>query len=120
MKAHARDTTCFEFSFPRLDTVVEVESSTDRVVIRTSRDTFSEARRTCFVRELAAEGFIREEFRWRPPNVDGGVHWIVDASAFMPGPDCVAETNRFTVRLLFSATALWCFLLGGLFLATTP
>ena len=118
MKTPVGEPQCFEFSFARLDTVVEVETSTEGVVIRASRDTFSDARKVSFVRELAAEGFIEDDYRWRPLNARGGVRWIVDASSFLPGPDCVAQTNRFVVRLLLSATALWLVLLSSVFLVT--
>ena len=117
MNAHAPEPRCYEFSFPRLDTAVEVETSSAGVVVRASRNSFSEERKACFIRELAAEGFIADEYRWLSSGGPGGVRWIVYPAQFMPGPACLAETRRLVQRMLFSATVLWIFLLGGLFLA---
>ena len=119
MKTHASEPHCFEFCFPRLNTLVEVEPTDGGGVIRTSRDSFSAERKACFIRELAAEGFIGSEYRWRSPAGPGGVRWVVDVSAFMPGPACVVQTRRFMLRLLCSAAALWLIIMGFLFLRLT-
>ena len=110
MNPPAAEINSCEFCFPNLDTVARVEESGGGVVIRTSRDTFSEARKVCFIRELAAEGFIADDYRWRlltcsvaPP----GVRWLVDVSCFRPDPASVAGTRRFMVRVLSSAALLW-------------
>jgi len=104
------------FDFPQLDAVVEVMVRPEGVVIRASRDCFSEERKLCFIRELAAEGFIDEAVRWRPSGSLGGVRWHVDAAAFLPDAACVARTRRWMLRLLFSAGALWLCLMGTLLL----
>ena len=54
----------YEFSFPDLDTLVQVEERAGAVLVRATRDTFSSARKEYFIRELAAEGFIPDEFQW--------------------------------------------------------
>ena len=60
----------FEFCFIHLDyTLVRVEELEGRVTIRATADTFSRRRKTSFIRELAAEGFISDEL-WLPP-IDG-------------------------------------------------
>ena len=89
MNPPAINSRVFEFSFPQFDTLVQVEEADGAVVIRTTRDTFSEERKACFVRELAAEGFISEELRWLPGSLSGAsraVRWLVDRSSFMPEP----------------------------------
>jgi hypothetical protein len=102
----------YTFSFPRLDTVVEVEAIEDSVVIHASRNTFSPARKACFLRELAAEGFIAEEHAasWKAESV----RWKVDPAGFMPDAEHEASTRRFMLRLFFSAVALWLLLMGSL------
>jgi hypothetical protein len=116
MNTHAPEPRCFEFDFPRLDTAVEVETTSEGVVIRASRNTFSEERKRCFIRELVAEGFIDESCRWQSPGQPGGVRWMVDPTEFMPDVMRRAQTNRFMRRLIFSATGLWLCLMALLLL----
>ncbi len=113
MNTFAPAVQCFEFSFPPLDTVVAVETSPAGVLVRASRDSFSEARKACFIRTLAAEGFIGDEFYWKSQD---DVRWVVDAAWFMPGAASLAQTRRSMRRLLFCAVGLWLLLVGGLFL----
>jgi len=104
------------FAFPQLDAVVEVTASPTGVVIRASRDCFSEERKHSFIRELAAEGFIDEACCWRRLGSLHGVHWLVDASGFMPDAASVARTRRLMLRLIFSSAGLWLCLMGLLLL----
>lgn len=108
----------YEFCFPQLDTLVQVEEADGAVVIRTTRDTFSEERKARFVHELAAEGFIPDEFLWLPPaalKTSRGVRWLVDCSGLMPGPAFAARTRRFMVRLLGASALFWLLLMVLLF-----
>ena len=116
MKTPVQPPAGYVFDFPRLDAVLEVAPSPEGVVIRASRNCFSEERKLCFIRELAAEGFIDEASRWRPLGSVGGVHWLVDAGGFMPGAACVAQTRRLMLRLIVSASGLWLCLMAVLLL----
>jgi hypothetical protein len=119
MKLHEADTHIFEFAFPALDTLVRVVAAGDDITIRATRDTFSEQRKERFIRELAAEGFIADEFRWRLLSGSGGggrVRWVVDPSWAMPGPEAIAQTDRWVLGLLGGGILLWLILLGSLFL----
>jgi len=102
----------YSFAFPRLDTVIEVESVADRLVVHASRDTFSRDRKACFLRRLAAEGFIAEE--WASDWVT--VRWIVEPDRFMPDQAHRAKTGRFMRRFLAAAFALWLSLMAFAFL----
>ena len=108
----------YDFDFPRLDTVVRVEECDGRVVIRATCDTFSAERKSCFVHELAEEGFISDRFRWCEPadTDDACVRWVVDHSWGMPGEAAMGRTRRLVMALFGSATLLWLILLGGLLL----
>lgn len=120
MNTSTTSSRVYDFSFPQLDTLVQVEDADGTVVIRTTRDTFSSERKARFVRELAAEGFISEEFLWLPPAVTGtsrGVRWLVDRSCYLPGPAFAARTSRFVVRLLGATTLLWVFMIVMTFLS---
>jgi len=71
-------------------------------VIHTSRDKFSDARKTAFVSELASEGFIPDSYRW-----SGRVHWLVDPSWWEPSNRTKAHTARFMAKILASGALLW-------------
>jgi hypothetical protein len=116
MNSRAPESQCFAFSFPSLDMLVEVEASPAGVLIHASRPAFSEARKACFIRELAAEGFIDDGFRWHPPDGPGDVRWVVNTSRFMPDAACTARARRFALRLFCSAAALWVLLMAGVLL----
>lgn len=111
----------FEFSFPQLDTLVQVEESEGKVVIRATRDTFTEGRRASFIRELAAEGFIPDQYRWTllaSYRGESGIRWLIDHSWLKLNEAMVARTRRFMVRLLLGAGALWLLMMTWLFLQT--
>jgi hypothetical protein len=101
----------YEFAFPHLDTLVQVEKHLGTVLVRATRDTFSSARKEYFIRELAAEGFIPDEFQWFQLSTSfptqRGVRWIIDFSWLKPSPEIAASTGRFMRRLLFGAGIFW-------------
>ena len=99
----------FEFQFPDVDTRILVEDLENAVVIRASRDSFSEQRKQRFIRELAAEGFIADCFQWSCR----GVRWLVDASCARPIRAITARTNRFMIRLFVCSVLLWLMLMAG-------
>src|SRR5690349_20134303 len=83
MKLLTVRTKAHKFYFVKLDCLVRVESRGNTVVIRASRDNFSERQKVFFVRHLAVEGFIPDDFqrysegRSRP---ELRLHWCVDQS----------------------------------------
>jgi hypothetical protein len=103
MKAQAHCNQSFDFYFRELDTAVVVEDLEDAIVIRASRDSFSERRKQNFIRELAAEGFI-------PDGLN--VRWLVAALPGTPPKDVAARTNRFMIRLFVCSVLLWMGLMG--------
>jgi hypothetical protein len=119
MNPHALEPRSFEFYFSGLDTLVQVEDLAGKIVIRASRNTFSEERKARFIRELAAEGFIPDHYQWLAPagrEPAQGVRWLVDVSCFRPDKTLAAGTRRFMVRLLSSAALLWLLMMCLLFL----
>ena len=109
----------FEFSFPGLDTLVLVEKLGDDVVIRATRDTFSAERKARFIRELAAEGFIPDDFRWSSPegtNATGQLRWLVDFHWLQPNKAMVRRTRHLLLGIFASAALLWSILMVLLFL----
>ena len=119
MPTHAIPPRCYEFQYPELDTLILVETSAAEVTIRATRDSFSEQRKLSFVHELAAEGFIPEDYAWRTLAGSGfsrGVRWLVDVSWLKIDPAATAIARRFMVRLLAGGCLLWLALMAGLFL----
>jgi len=122
MKADAAEPRCHEFYFADLDTLVQVRSSDDFVSVHATRDTFSTHRKESFVHELAAEGFIDDEFRWfsfADPFPVRHVRWLVDLSWLAISPGLTASTRRFMLRLLGGAALLWLALMTALLLRST-
>lgn len=110
MNTLAENPSRLEFSFPLLDTLVSVERAADQLVIRTSRDTLSDVRKAAFVRELASEGFIPDEYRWSFSGNEGmsrRVRWLVDPAWWMPSREVGAVVFRFVARMLGCAVLLW-------------
>lgn len=101
--------TRFQFCFPELDTLVLVEKTEDRVIIRATRDTFSEARKLCFIHELAAEGFIDLGYRDFAGFNSGSssVEWLIDRLWLKLDAAATKRTYHFMVRLLLFSTMLW-------------
>ena len=109
MKTQTRSNPSHEFSFPDLDTLVLVENFGEDVLIRATRNTFSEQRKIYFIRELAAEGFIPDGFQ-RLPDLDpqsSKVRWLVDFSWLKLHQAIAARANKFMIRLLASAALVW-------------
>jgi hypothetical protein len=114
MKSIPRESRTFEFCFRELDyTLVRVEESAGNVTIRATADTFSNDRKVSFIRELAAEGFIPDNYRWfsltGPETYTRGVCWLVDFSWLKLDEALMARTNRLMKRFILPVTLLWLF-----------
>lgn len=80
MKTNVTDSGSFEFYLPTLDVLLLVENSPETVVIRATRNSLSVAEKERFVRRLATEGFIPDDFQWFCWG-DSRVRW----SSIIPG-----------------------------------
>jgi hypothetical protein len=111
MKSTGAPPPVFEFYFPDVDTLLQVaEEPEGAVVIRATRDSFSDRRKSNFIRELAAEGFIPDSYRWLDRDaapVAPGVRWLVDRTWVRLPVAALAETDRMIVRLLAGGFLLW-------------
>jgi hypothetical protein len=119
MKTHTHSNRSFDFYFPDVDTLALVEESQDEVVVRATRNTFSERRKTFFIRELAAEGFISDSYEKFPgfgssPRLN--VRWQADISWLKSNKDHFARARRLLLRLFLSAALLWLALMAWAFL----
>ncbi len=116
MNTPALKSRCFEFYFRDLDTLVQVETpDPDTVIVRATRNTFSERRKVYFIRELAAEGFIPEGCQWYPlPAGMPRVMWVIDVSWLRLSEAAKSRTRRLMLSLLGGGFLLWTALLSGL------
>ncbi|HZP60061.1 MAG TPA: hypothetical protein VFB27_07015 [Opitutaceae bacterium] len=118
MQSFSTETRRFEFYFPDLDTLVLVEESDGEVVIRASRDTFSEKRKRYFIRELAAEGFIPDSYEWFSLAQPGGFHgvrWLIDFSWVKLPPAIITRARNAMFRIFSGAALLWLVLMTFVF-----
>jgi hypothetical protein len=111
MKALREAPRCFDFSFHHLDTLLHVEELDGSVTIRASRDTFSTRRKVNFIHELAAEGFIPDEYM-RSSSIYGGdngrgVTWLVDTSWIKLDEAAAEGTRRFMIKAAIGAVLLF-------------
>jgi hypothetical protein len=107
---------CYQFCFPELDTLIEVDAREAQVIIRATRDTFSERQKRWFIRELVAEGFIDEGYGWWEEFGIGAlprVLWQVDYSWLEPNQTLAASARRFMLGLFGGITILWLILIGS-------
>ncbi len=97
------------------DTELQVEVRDEDVVIRATRDTFTEDRKAAFIHELASEGFIPDDYMWYSPY--GGrktgrtILWRIDP--FWPGEEAAPESHRrlvYVQALSYSALILALFM----------
>ena len=102
----------YDFCFLELDyTLVRVEERDGEVIIRASDDTFTNRRKVNFIHELAAEGFIPDEYRWftlgEPDYYSRKLRWLVDGSWMKVDTALIARHWKIVRRYLFPAAVLW-------------
>ncbi len=115
MKTHLHEVRRFEFFFPRLDTQILVEELAGHVIIRATRNSFSESRQLAFIRELAAEGFIPDEYRWLPRtqwDAHPGVRWRIDCTWLKLHPAQRTRSRRLMLSLIVGSMVTWFSLMG--------
>jgi hypothetical protein len=100
----------YQFYLPDLDNIVLVKCESDgTVTVRATKGNCSEERKGAFIRRLAAEGFIPDEYQWLSDRVDEskGVRWIKDHSWLEISPAVTKRSNAFMKKLLIGAGLFW-------------
>ena len=98
----------FEFTYPSLATQLLVEAHDDEVVIRATKDTFTELQKQSFIRHLALEGFVSESLRWTYTGRGfSGVRlrWLIDPTWTTHAP--TDRPRRWVARVVLSASIIW-------------
>src|SRR4029077_13402553 len=99
-----------ELSLRNPENLILVENSEDSVIIRAARDNFSERKKVCFIRYLAAEGFMSDEFKGFGKSGSRrttSISWVVDQEPLKHEPAQFKRADRFMIKLFISASALW-------------
>jgi hypothetical protein len=109
MRVQQETPTEFEFYIRDLDNLVLVENNTEGVVIRATRNNFSERRKSFFIRQLAAEGYIPDIYQWFSDPTDNahGLTWVVDYSWLRIPETVVRSARRFMIRSLVGSVILF-------------
>ena len=100
----------FQFYFPDLDNILLVECHEDEsITIRSTKNNVSDRRKVFFIRKLAAEGFIPDQYQWFSGATDGsnGALWIKDYSWLTRRPRVTPQSKAFMRRLLVASCVLW-------------
>jgi hypothetical protein len=100
----------FQFYLSDLDNIILVECREDETItVRATKNNCSEQRKITFIRKLAAEGFVPDNYQWFSGATDGsnGVRWIKDLSWLKIEPAVRKQSNRTMKRLLLAACVLW-------------
>jgi hypothetical protein len=98
-----------EFYHRYPENFILVENHEAGVTIRAAFNNFSERRRQLFIRELAAEGFIPDEYQFfvNTSASDAlGVQWIVDKSWLRVHPAVEATAHRRLWMLYLGVLAM--------------
>lgn len=112
-----------ELSLGNPENLLLIENNEGGVVIRAARDNFSERGKACFIRYLAAEGFISVEFERFPrtaSHASTSITWAVDQSWVKRDYAVRQRANRFMIRLFIVASALWLAFMTFAFLHSAP
>jgi hypothetical protein len=111
----------FEFCCHRPENTLRVQCSDKGVLIRAARNNFSPRQRSFFIRHLAEEGFIPDQYRMISDECGGvarGVEWVVDDGAgrmVLDESQVARRTMAFMIGLFGFAGFVWLILLAVLF-----
>ena len=86
-----------------------VEVGADGIIIRAALDNFSDSQKSSFIRELAAEGFIPDQYQWlcnTSANGCADVKWIIDRSWLGATPALMRKKSTPWVLGMFGTAAL--------------
>jgi hypothetical protein len=112
----------FEFYFPDLDNLILVETLEDGGVrIRVTRDNLEEKRKVFFIRQLAAEGFIPDNYQWFSASTANSlrVTWLKDYSWVKVHATVKRRANR-AMCLIFAASCIFWLAMMRVMIVSVP
>lgn len=111
----------FELRHRCPNNLILVENYFNEVIIRATRNNFSEPRKLLFIQYLAAEGYIPARYQRigaLSEEAQDRLTWVIDRSWLGHSTTVRGEANRFMYGLVLSGALLWLMLIGALFLGS--
>ncbi len=111
----------YEFYYHEPYNLLLVEQDENGVLIRAAWNNFSDRRKACFIKEIAAEGFIPDRHQWFSnfeENGYNGIRWVVDRSWVKANPGPAHKAKKFMMWMLLLTSFLWLLMMVGLALPT--
>ena len=88
--------------------LVVIERDGESVLIRAAQDNFSARRKAFLIRQLAAEGYIPDEYeRFTEEAPVEGLTWVIDRSLLFIGAEARKRTGRIMRRVIAGGCLLW-------------
>ena len=88
--------------------LVVIEREGERVLIRAAQDNFSARRKAFLIRQLAAEGYIPDQYeRFTEDAPVEGLTWVIDRSLLFIGAEATRRTRRIMRRVIAGGCLLW-------------
>jgi hypothetical protein len=108
-----------QFSLSHPQNFLLIENQGDKVIIRAARDNLSPGAKVCFVRYLAAEGYIPGKYQWLVDNgaqFNSGLSWLFDDSWIAVPSGSAHRPLRQVIHVIFYASLIWLALMSFAFL----
>jgi hypothetical protein len=96
------------FSTHNPPNLVVIERERDAVLFRAAQDNFSPRRKAFLIRQLAAEGYIPDQYEWFTEEAPvKGLTWVTDRSLLFVGPEATRRTRRIMQGVIAGGCLLW-------------
>src|ERR1041385_4215924 len=115
MKTRRTSKKSVDFYFADVDTFALVEDRESGVIVRVTRNSLSSDRKTRFIRELAAEGFISSQYEKYLDDESASwlnVRWFLDHSWLRPDEAVLLRTRQNVYWAFGTAAAILIVLMG--------
>ena len=97
-----------EFSTHNPQNLIVVERKRETALTRAAQDNFSPRRKAFLIRQLAAEGYIPDQYEHFTEHAPlPGLTWVIDRSLLFVGPAAKRRTRRIMRRVIAGGCLLW-------------
>jgi len=97
-----------EFSTHNPPNLIVIERGRGTALIRAAQDNFSPRRKAFLIRQLAAKGYIPDQYEGFTEDAPvGGLTWVIDRSLMFVGAEATKRTRRIMRRVIAGGCLLW-------------